>query len=318
MRRAEAVPVVVFAFNRPRQLLKTFSCLKKNQVPLLYVFADGPRNESDIASVERVRQIIDDINWTKVKKTYSSANKGLSQSIQTGLDQVFKDYDSAIVIEDDIAVAPDFYTYMASALEYYKDNEQIAAVTGLRYPFNSYALGDYDYDAFLTRRFSSWGWGTWKRFWQTVEFDSERLDKEIDIKKINTARAGEDMPQMIEQLLAGQVTGGWDINCAATMLNKNQFEVCPTKNRVVNTGLSEGTHAFGELPFWKLSWEIIGRPNSYSFPDRLEEDPKIAQAFLEFFHYHLNSAKLTDEKRSILKHRSPPLSDKLRSKLGFR
>lgn len=134
------IPVILFAYNRAKQLKGTLAQLKKNKIPILYIFIDGPRNEQDASKVNDVIKLARSISWTKTKVIRRKSNLGLSASIQKGLDAVFFEHESAIIIEDDIIVADGFYDFMCRALKAYEDKRDIAGVTGLRYPFKSRAL----------------------------------------------------------------------------------------------------------------------------------------------------------------------------------
>lgn len=49
-------PLIVFAFNRPDTLQNTLSSLQRNDLAKdteLFVFVDGPRNDSDVEKIER-------------------------------------------------------------------------------------------------------------------------------------------------------------------------------------------------------------------------------------------------------------------------
>ena len=71
-----------------------------------------------------------------IKLYFQDKNLGLSESIQFGLNEVFKEYESCVVIEDDVCIAPGFYDFISTCLSTYKDRAEIAGITGLRYPFN--------------------------------------------------------------------------------------------------------------------------------------------------------------------------------------
>ncbi len=297
------VPIALFVFNRASQLKKTLQGLKANHIDELYIFTDGPRNKADLAGVKEVRELLNKIDWIKPKVVIQEKNLGLSESIRFGLDKLFKDYEQVIVLEDDIYVAPDFYSYMKAGLSKYANDESVACITGLRYPFKSKALAGYKYDAFFTRRFCSWGWGTWRRFWQTVEFDPKKLDRKLKSGRFHLEEAGDDMPIMIRQLISGQVHGAWDINCGASLLSNRQRVVWPAFNMVINTGLLEGTHANGEAPPWELKWEQRKQKGGYKFPPSVIKNEELDRGFLKFFFYHLNpQASGLDELKWRLRH----------------
>lgn len=250
------VPVALFVFNRHKQLQKTLDCLRSNNIHTLYVFADGARNSDDMENIERVREIIDLVDWVDVKKFYSEQNMGLSNAIKSGLNRVFSDNDKAIIIEDDICVAPGFYDYVSRALYKYENDRRIFGITGLRYPFNRDKLDSISDCVFLAKRFCSWGWATWADRWEKVSFDKDRLLEKIDAQHINLNAGGADLPLSVAALQKGELTGAWDIYCFLNMLINAQYFVWPKFSLVENTGLDEGTHVEpGSKSKWKLEWE---------------------------------------------------------------
>lgn len=274
-------PVVLFVFNRYKQLPETLECLRQNNINELYVFCDGSRGPGDDEAVKKVRSLIKNINWIKPKIVAHSHNQGLSESISAGLDLVFKTHDRVIVIEDDICVKPGFYDYMNQALETYKDSKQVAGVTGLRYPFKREAFNNYQYGAFFAARFSSWGWGTWKRFWDNRETNRQALANQIRQNSLALDVGGADMIPTFEGYLNGSLSGSWDVECAANMLVKDMVFVWPTWNMVRNTGLMDGTHASSVEADWQLLWE---EPlNQSGFPTKVLQDGTINSEFLSFF-----------------------------------
>jgi len=284
MAKNKPVPVALFVFNRHKQLQQTLDCLKNSGIELIYVFADGPRSNADTDSIKEVRSIIDGITWAKVVKYYSPKNKGLSTSIRDGLTLVFNSHETAIVIEDDVCVAPEFYDYMKTCLTAYRSNPEIAGITGLRYPFSRKNLDKYPYDAFLTPRFSSWGWATWKDRWQAQSFDDPALIKELTKKRVDLSKGGADIPYAIHELSDGRLKGSWDISFLMNMLLNEQYFVWPKYNLVVNTGLTEGTHASGEGPTWNLKWEDKRKVTATSkLPKTLKLNHLLLADFLDFF-----------------------------------
>lgn len=278
-------PVALFVFNRYEDLPETLECLRANDINTLYVFADGPRNDDDTDGTTKVREIIDAIEWTKVEKVYQKKNKGLSESIQDGLDYVFKNHDSVAVVEDDVCVAPGFYRYICDSLEFYKNDQKVAGITGLRYPFDRSNLDSYKYDAFFAPRFSSWGWATWKNRWSTVEFDAQKVVNYLEESNIEFAKSGEDIPKTIRAVESGQLSGCWDVYYLISMLRNNQVFVWPKNNMVRNTGIGTGSHSSDEIIDWRLEWE--DRPNKpYKFPKTSNKNDIIVKDFLSFFITH--------------------------------
>lgn len=283
-------PVALFVFNRYEDLPETINCLKANNISILYVFADGPRNDDDEANVAKVRELIDAIDWVKIEKVYQEKNKGLSESIQAGLGYVFKSHDSVVVVEDDVCVSPNFYEYMCQTLEFYKHDKQVAGVTGLRYPFDRTNLDKYEYDVFLAPRFSSWGWGTWKKNWEEITFDKTSLISEVESKNIDVNKSGIDLVDTYQALKNNQLTGCWDVYFYLNMEINNQYFIWPKYNLVTNSDIGGGTHKSGKKINWSLTWENINK-KVFIIPAQITVDDIILRDFLEFFTANYNERK---------------------------
>jgi hypothetical protein len=258
---AVPIPVALFVYRRHRQLPRTLECLRACGVEQLYVFADGAKGAGDTDEVAEVRRLLDQLAWIEPTIVARDENLGLSDSIRSGLDSLFETHEAAIVIEDDVCVAPEFYDYVRLALRHYEGDQRAAGITGLRYPFDRKAFEGYPYDVFLSPRFSSWGWATWRDRWSEFSFDTSALRRQMgELATFRPEGAGADMPWMInEALVTESLTGSWDVCCAANMLVRGQYFVTPAWNMVENTGLSEGTH-FDQAPPWELRWESDHMP----------------------------------------------------------
>jgi hypothetical protein len=277
--------VALFVYRRSAQLPRTLECLRANGVEQLYVFSDGPDGESAAADVSAVRELISALDWIEPIVIAREENLGLSSSIRAGLDWLFEIHERAIVIEDDVCVAPEFCEYARLALDRYADEPAVAGITGLRYPFDRGALEGYPFDVFLSPRFSSWAWATWSDRWREMCFDLSELRGRIAAaRSFRARRAGADMPGMVhDAVVTERLTGSWDVVCAANMLLHGRYFVTPVWNMVENTGLVEGTHSSG-APAWTLAWEPEHRPalESVSFAP-VAEDGRVLRAYLRFF-----------------------------------
>jgi hypothetical protein len=279
------VPVALFVYRRHRQLARTLECLRACGIEQLYVFSDGAKGDADAADVAEVRRLLGAVDWIEPVTLAREENIGLSASIRQGLDSLFETHETAIVIEDDVCVAPEFYDYVRLALRHYEGEPLIAGITGLRYPFDRHVLSGYPYDVFLSPRFSSWGWATWKERWREFSFDDRSLRRQISASStFAPGRAGADMAGMINgAVVTGSLTGSWDVVCATNMLLHGQFFVTPTWNMIENTGLSEGTH-FDHAPPWELHWEpdLAPRGAEISFAP-LIPDEDVLREYRRFF-----------------------------------
>lgn len=109
-------PITLFVYNRPDHTNKTIEALKKNKFAKeseLFIFSDGPKKQEDASKVKEVRKYlktIDGFNDVFIKE--SEKNKGLANSIISGVTEVINKYRKVIVLEDDLITSPVFLEYM--------------------------------------------------------------------------------------------------------------------------------------------------------------------------------------------------------------
>lgn len=276
-------PTALFVYNRPELLDRTLQCLRAAGARELYVFSDGPKTDADETRVEAVRRIVHSIDWGPATVIERERNLGLTESMVSGVGWMLDRFERVAVIEDDVVVAPEFYAFVAQALDRYAADDHVAGVTGLRLPFSRSPLKHYPFDAFMLPRFFSTGWATWRRAWATFEFDRDRLLEKLRAPAMRPELAGADLPRMIRSAVVGtRLAGSWDVYCAASMVVNGQYFVVPTWNMVENTGLASGTHPLS--PRWKLRWEREFRPprETFRFPPALAPPNAIHKSWRVF------------------------------------
>ena len=179
-------PILLFVYNRLEHAKKTIEALKNNYLAKeseLIIFSDGPKKEKDKNNVEKVRNVIKNIEGFKnVEIKISENNKGLANSIISGVTEIINKSEKVIVLEDDLITHPYFLTYMNEALDYYKNNNKIWSISGYCPPIE--IPNNYYNDIFLSPRASSWGWGTWKNRWDLNDWEIKDFDNFIKNKKI--------------------------------------------------------------------------------------------------------------------------------------
>jgi hypothetical protein len=162
-------PIILFVFNRPDKVERLLNALQLQTVrpQRLIIFIDAPRHESDKAAVQEVRNLVRSIKWTATEIIERPSNLRCARNISLGLSEVFKTYQSAIILEDDIVPATHFYEAMCLLLNEYAGQKKVFSVGG----FSGIKKGEfsrYPYDVIFSPRFDCWGWGTWADRWQDI------------------------------------------------------------------------------------------------------------------------------------------------------
>jgi len=233
------IATILFVFNRPEHTKHVLQGLRENGITKLYVFIDAPRFKEEEVEVEKVKQLIQEIDWCETEVECKTKNEGLAESIIKGVSSIFqKGYEGVIVLEDDCVPKKDFMNFMYQALNYYKDDSKVMHISGFGLPIKKYS----DKDVYFTPYPCSWGWATWAKDWNDCDFynDSEygKLLMDAERKK-EFNYAGEAFAEFLEFQLKGKVNS-WLIRWYFHIFSKKGRCVWSYRTLVNNKGF-DGT-----------------------------------------------------------------------------
>ena len=239
-------PICFFTYKRLNETQQTIEALKKNYLANqtdLYIFADGSKNETDILKVNEVRKYIHTITGFKtINIIESPTNKGLANSIISGVSKIINQYGKAIVMEDDLVSSPNFLDFMNQALEFYNSDFKIFSISG--YSMNLPSLSKHPKYFYLGYRAASWGWATWADRWNPIDWEVKDFTdfKWNFTKQIKFMRGGSDMPRMLKKQMNGKLDS-WAIRWCYHQFKQNTLTVYPQKSKIICIGFGENaTH----------------------------------------------------------------------------
>lgn len=281
---APVAPIALFAFNRPEHLRRTLAALADNQLAKdshLVVFADGPRDEGDLAQIAQTREIIKSISGFKsVETVLSEVNRGLAMSIIQGVTQLMQAYGKVIVLEDDLVVSGNFLTFMNDCLDFYAKDERIFSISGYNYPIS--LPPGYPHDVFMSSRFASWGWASWQNRWQYADWEVRDFP---DFIRSSTQRrafsaTGEDLvDRLIDQKL--KRNSSWAVRWNYAHFKHQKYCLRPCQSKIQNIGHDgSGVHCG---PSTKYDVALSDAP--YKLTSSLEENEFIRAEIRKFFTY---------------------------------
>jgi len=288
-------PICLFVYCRLEELKLTVKSLQNNRLATesqLFIFLDGPANLDDNHKVGEVKEFIHTINgFAKVTIYESEVNKGLANSIISGVSKMLKKFETVIVLEDDLILATNFLCFMNQALNYYADKKRILSISG--YAFNLKYPDNYNYDVALSIRASSWGWATWKDRWFVIDWELSDYSsfKWNLIKQYYFNRGGSDLSHMLSRRIKGLIDS-WAIRFVYHQYKHNYLDVFPIVSKVVNNGFSsEATHTkFRSERFETLL--DVSEQYAFTFLDTIEEDKSITN---QFYHHYSLSNRIKDK-----------------------
>lgn len=250
------VPVALIFFNRPEVFSRIFECVRRNRPSKLFLIQDGPRptSKTDAEKIKQCREICADVDWEcEVYEDFSDVNLGCGKRIFTGLQNAFKVVDRLVIIEDDILFSDSFLPFCAELLEKYKDDQRIHQISGMNH-FGEYQ--DCNNSYFFSRGGAIWGWATWKRVWDELDWNLKLADDEYISKTIRRngypRKYGKylyDKSQEVRGMIkAGKAPTFWSFHLLFYSYLQNRLNIVPQKNLISNIGLTdESTHANSNL-----------------------------------------------------------------------
>lgn len=298
-------PVIIFNYNRPDHSLQVWDALSHNELAVeteLYLYCDGPKEvRSDGVNEltnERIRESNARVEQTQaLAKQYardaemkglfkavhvvcSEKNKGLANSIISGVSNVIAKYGRVIVLEDDLLSSPYFLNFMNMALDKYESYPAVFSIGGYNYPPPKIQIPkDYPYDAYVSVRCCSWGWATWKEEWERIDWSldymEEFLNQPEQIKAFN--RGGDDLTNML-LLQRDHKIDSWAIRYAFQHFYHHAVTILPSVSYVDNIGC-DGTGVHCADIGNEIQNDVSLAPRYPRLPNTIYEDRRIINAF---------------------------------------
>lgn len=247
--------IAIFAFRRPNHLRNLLESLRTNSGLHdfdIYLFIDGPRDSGDVPLNSKVQEIaLEYSSRIQMKVVKAERNIGLQKSIRFKLDLLFTEYESVIVLEDDLEVSSNFLSFMSDSLDFFASDQRIASVSGYSYPLAKEASSGY-----LLPGADCWGWATWRDRWAEVVWDANQLARAIAISgrqtEFNLYGSYDYSGLLIDSKL--NLVDSWAIYWHASMFVAGRYTFYPSSPYVINKGFDgSGTH--------------FSNPNAISHPD---------------------------------------------------
>lgn len=278
-------PICLFTYNRLDETKQTIEALKANflaKESILYIFSDGWKTLKDKNSILFLRDYLHTISGFKEVHIYqSNENKGLAKSIIFGVSKILKIHESVIVLEDDLITSPNFLDFMNQALFQYYCNEMIFSISG--YTLDLLSLSNLEEDYYLGVRASSWGWGTWRRSWNNIDWEIN--DYIVFLSDSNAKKyfslGGSDMLGMLNNQMKGKIDS-WAIRWCYNQSKRKQYTIFPKISKIQSIGFSDkATHTKNGKRF------ITKLDNSnqrlFKFPTNVKINEKLINEFKNKF-----------------------------------
>lgn len=235
-------PIALFTYARAEHTRQTVETLLRNKEAAmsdLYIFSDGPKNESKAQAVKENREYIHTIQGFKsIHIIEREKNWGLANSLIAGINDVINQYGRVIVVEDDLILSPYFLKFMNEALEKYKNDDRVGTISAYVPPIKEVLP-----ETFFLMYFQCWGWATWKRAWDLLETNPKPLLRGLRFKKKKFDVGGHcgNYGNLYCQKVG--LVDSWYVRYYASLFLKGKLSLYPGYSLSDNNGLDgTGTH----------------------------------------------------------------------------
>ncbi|WP_171015159.1 glycosyltransferase family A protein [Methylocystis sp. B8] len=244
----DLAPIVLFVYNRPEHTRRTLDALAANPLAIesdLIIYADGPKRPEDAAAVQQARDVARGaFGFRSVRLIEREKNLGLANSIIMGVSDVCSARGRAIVVEDDLLVAPQFLTFLNRGLERYADEPSVFQVSGYMFP----VMAETSSDGLFLPLISCWGWATWQREWSQFEPSAtgyKQLERDPRLRARFNLDGNYDYFGMLKDQIDGKIDS-WGVRWLLSVFLKGGVVLYPRTSLVQNVGIDEsGTHGAG-------------------------------------------------------------------------
>lgn len=255
--------VVLFVcYARINQVIESISSLAKEGIIEFYVSIDGAKNERirniQSALIKALEHQAQKLN-VKIHVQKSDYNLGLSKAVQFGVDWVFRNAESAIILEDDLKVSPNLASYFSVALKRLDDFDKalIASANQFNQPDEKTLKCTWTTYPLI------WGWATTRSRWEEVKY---LINCENVNRKEERSYAIQGFWLSGRLRVRAQVLDSWALPLADAFHHGSYLAICPPRNLCMNVGNDEfGIHTLTATSW--MSTPAFGLEEAWEVPD---------------------------------------------------
>lgn len=241
------LPILILTFNRVNHFQKLFSKIRSYQPRKIYISSDGPRNNSDLKNILKIRSILDQkIDWDcRIIRLYENSNLGLKKKVNKSLNFFFQKESMGIILEDDCIPNKSFFKFCEIILNKYKNEKKISMLTGTNLHKQNFIPKKITY--YFSQYYNIWGWATWADRWNETKFQLKHF--KTSSTKVSKIKKLKNYNRWLYRTFKNHQNKNtsWAIEWFYNCLQKETYVIVPEVNLITNIGES-GTHS---LPFEK-------------------------------------------------------------------
>lgn len=172
----DKIPVIIFAYNRADYLKRTLNNILKYATEEFPIFVSQDGHDQDVTNVIQSFKEVTHLHHTQRKtpqKIFSQSENEvyyfISQHYEFGLRNIFEDhkFSSVIILEDDIEVSPDFFSYFRNTKRLLEEDPTLFCVSAWNDNGREGLVTD-PLQLYRTNFFGGLGWMMLRSFWDEL------------------------------------------------------------------------------------------------------------------------------------------------------
>ena len=300
------LPVVLFVFRRSHTLEGICERILKYNPPKVYVYGDGPRDESEESDVAKTRRLVTTLlaDATETVFDFSSSNRGVKENIGGGALKTFEKEESAIFLEDDSLPSDSFFHFCEELIEKYRNDERVMWICGTNWEGDQ--RDDYPFSYGFTMNLLPCGWASWSSKFR--KYYDEDLVYFSPGQRKSLANTYQDKRLAAQEFISIRMTKwaltkgsgpvSWDRQLSYSLRRNGLLGIYPLANLITNIGADHlSTHGGTSMknpmtarvcnvPHFEIDFPLVHPPDA-KINDRMEH--KMELLILRPFRHRLMS-----------------------------
>ena len=238
-------PVLLIMFNRPHKAAQVFEKIRQVRPPKMFIVVDGARPDrpGEAEKVRQCRAFADLVDWEcDLKVNFAETNMGCNDRIVSGISWAFEHVEELIILEDDCVPNLSFFPFCQELLEKYRNDSRVFTINA----FNHDYCEPFEESYAFTATVGGWGWATWKRVWDRVDFDMKQwptLKQDRYFKNMLKKHQREFYGNGFQMTYEGKWDDTWDYQFLLSSLANHALNIVPRVNLTRNIGFeSDAAH----------------------------------------------------------------------------
>jgi hypothetical protein len=272
------IDTVLLLYNRPEHSMAVLDSLVKNGVERVRAFMDHPADADVARRQERLIESMRGRREIEVDFYRHAERQGLARSVRFALKETLAEADAAIVLEDDCVVRPGGIDYFRQGLTALRYDRRVRSLCGYLFPCPFLRSGS---DPLLLRRFSTWGWATWRDRWADYDPDLKRVLARLSSRNIRVEEIADDLATLCRSDSYLQNRADiWSINWILEHFATGTFSVYPCDSLIENIGFDGSGNNCAPTQNFETSFGTMRQTWNFRQLVHLVENEEILRRFM--------------------------------------